>query len=154
MKGRTPGTQGRFTLTRTKTTLEGIKMSAIRKLGAPALGAIAVAGTVGCPGAGTTTAHAAEFEFKLHHFLGGGRRRPHRLMLEPWAQSIMEASAGASRSRFFRRCRWAAAPQLPRQVRDGVVDMALDRERLCRGVRPFPRTEVFELPGEQGSSAA
>ena len=150
MKGRTPGTQGRFTLTRTKTTLEGIKMSAIRKLGAALGAAIAVAGTAV---AGTTTAYAAEFEFKLHHFLGP-KAPAHRLMLEPWAQSIMEASGGRIAIEIFPAMSLGGSPpQLPRQVRDGVVDMAWIVNAYAAG--QFPRTEVFELPGvHQGSSAA
>ena len=81
-------------------------MSAIRKLCAAALGAaIAVAGTAV---AGTTTAYAAEFEFELHHFLGP-KAPAHRLMLEPWAQPIMDASGGRIAIEISRQCRWVAA---------------------------------------------
>jgi TRAP-type C4-dicarboxylate transport system substrate-binding protein len=44
-------------------------------------------------------------------------------------------------------------PQLPRQARDGVVDLVWIVNTYAAGA--FPRTEVFELPGvHQGDSAA
>ena len=121
-------------------------MSAIRKLGTAVLGAaIAVAGS--------TAAWAAEHEFKLHHFLGP-KAPAHRLMLEPWAQSIMDASGGRIAIEIFPAMSLGGKPpQLPRQVRDGVVDIAWIVNAYAAG--QFPRTEVFELPGvHQGRSAA
>ena len=92
-------------------------MSVIRKLSAAALGAAMAV-------AGSTAACAAEFEFKLHHFLSP-KAPAHRLMLEPWAQSIMEASGGRIAVEIFPAMTLGGKPpQLPRQVRDGVVDMA------------------------------
>ena len=121
-------------------------MSVIRKLSAATLGAaIAVAGS--------TAAGAAEFEFKLHHFLSP-KAPAHRLMLEPWAQSIMDASGGRIAIEIFPSMTLGGKPpQLPRQVRDGVVDIAWIVNAYAAG--QFPRTEVFELPGvHQGRSAA
>ena len=121
-------------------------MSVIRKLSAAALGAAIAA-------AGPMAAYAAEYEFKLHHFLSP-KAPAHRLMLEPWAQSIMEASGGRIAIEIFPSMTLGGKPpQLPRQVRDGVVDIAWIVNAYAAG--QFPRTEVFELPGvHQGSSAA
>ena len=102
---------------------------------------------------GSTAASAAEYEFKLHHFLSP-KAPAHRLMLEPWAQSIMDASGGRIAIEIFPSMSLGGKPpQLPRQVRDGVVDIAWIVNAYAAG--QFPRTEVFELPGvHQGSSAA
>ena len=107
-------------------------MNVFRKLGAAALGAaIAVAGT--------TATYAAEFEFKLHHFLGP-KAPAHRLMLEPWAQSIMDASGGRISIEIFPAMTLGGKPpQLPRQVRDGVVDMAWVVNAYAAGQFPGPR---------------
>ena len=121
-------------------------MSVIRKLTAAALGAAMAI-------AGSTAAWAAEYEFKLHHFLSP-KAPAHRLMLEPWAQSVMDASGGRIAIEIFPSMTLGGKPpQLPRQVRDGVVDIAWIVNAYAAG--QFPRTEVFELPGvHQGSSAA
>jgi len=121
-------------------------MNVIRKLTAAALGAAIAT-------AGSTAAWAAEYEFKLHHFLGP-KAPAHRLMLEPWAQSIMDASGGRIAIEIFPAMSLGGKPpQLPRQVRDGVVDIAWIVNAYAAG--QFPRTEVFELPGvHQGRSAA
>jgi len=102
---------------------------------------------------GVTTSHAAEFEFKLHHFLSP-KSPAHMNMLEPWANRIMEASQGRVQIEIFPSMSLGGKPpQLPRQVRDGVVDMAWVVNAYAAG--QFPRTEVFELPGvHQGDSAA
>lgn len=98
-------------------------------------------------------ASAADFEFKLHHFLSP-KAPAHTKMLEPWAQSIMDASDGRVKIEIFPSMTLGGKPpQLPRQVRDGVVDMAWIVNAYAAG--QFPRTEVFELPGvHQGDSAA
>lgn len=103
--------------------------------------------------ASTTTAYAADFEFKLHHFLSP-KAPAHSKMLEPWAQRIMAASDGRINIEIFPSMTLGGKPpQLPRQVRDGVVDMAWIVNAYASG--QFPRTEVFELPGvHQGDSAA
>ncbi len=113
-------------------------MTIARKTKAFALG-IAVAA------AGATSAFAAEFEFKLHHFLSP-KAPAHTKMLEPWAQRIMDASDGRIKIEIFPAMTLGGKPpQLPRQVRDGVVDMAWIVNAYAAGA--FPRTEVFELPG-------
>lgn len=100
-----------------------------------------------------TATYAAEFEFKLHHFLSP-KSPAHTNMLEPWAERIMEASDGRIAIEIFPSMSLGGKPpQLPRQVRDGVVDLAWVVNAYAAG--QFPRTEVFELPGvHQGDSAA
>ncbi|MQQ09828.1 C4-dicarboxylate ABC transporter substrate-binding protein [Epibacterium sp. SM1979] len=102
---------------------------------------------------GSTSAWAAEFEFKLHHFLSP-KAPAHSQMLEPWAQKIMEASDGRIHIEIFPSMTLGGKPpQLPRQVRDGIVDMAWIVNAYAAG--QFPRSEVFELPGvHQGDTAA
>ena len=102
---------------------------------------------------GATAASAQEFELKLHHFLSS-QAPAHAQMLEPWAQSIMDASDGRVKIEIFPSMTLGGTPpQLPRQVRDGVVDIAWIVNAYAAG--QFPRTEVFELPGvHQGNSAA
>ena len=113
--------------------------------------AVALAAVIGTLGG--TNAWAAEFEFKLHHFLSP-KAPAHSKMLEPWAQQIMEASDGRIKIEIFPSMTLGGKPpQLPRQVRDGVVDMAWIVNAYAAG--QFPRSEVFELPGvHQGNSAA
>lgn len=100
-----------------------------------------------------TITHAAEFEFKLHHFLSP-KSPAHVLMLEPWANKIMEESDGRIDIEIFPSMTLGGRPpQLPRQARDGVVDIAWIVNAYAAG--QFPRSEVFELPGvHQGDSAA
>ncbi len=88
---------------------------------------------------------AAEFEFKLHHFLSP-KSPAHLKMLTPWAERIEAASSGRVDIEIFPSMTLGGKPpQLPRQVRDGVVDMAWFVNAYAGGT--FPRTEVFELPG-------
>ena len=98
-------------------------------------------------------AQAAEFEFKLHHMLSP-KSPAHSKMLEPWAKRIMDASEGRIAIEIFPSMTLGGKPpQLPRQVRDGVVDIAWIVNAYASGA--FPRTEVFELPGvHQGDTAA
>jgi len=98
-------------------------------------------------------AQAAEYEFKLHHFLSP-KAPAHTKMLVPWAQRIEQASNGRIKIEVFPSMALGGKPpQLPRQVRDGVVDMAWMVNAYAAG--QFPRTEVFELPGvQQGDSSA
>jgi len=91
------------------------------------------------------SAGAAEFEFKLHHFLSP-KAPAHTKMLAPWAERIEKASNGRIHIEIFPSMTLGGKPpQLPRQVRDGVVDMAWMVNAYAAG--SFPRTEVFELPG-------
>ena len=99
------------------------------------------------------SAMAADYEFKLHHFLSP-KAPAHKAMLAPWADRIQKASGGRIKITIYPSMSLGGKPpQLPRQVRDGVVDMAWIVNAYAGGT--FPRTEVFELPGvHQGSSAA
>ena len=98
-------------------------------------------------------ASAAEITLKLHHFLGP-KAPAHSKMLVPWAERIEKASGGRVDIEIYPSMSLGGKPpQLPRQVRDGIVDMAWFVNGYAGGL--FPRTEVFELPGvHQGSSAA
>lgn len=98
-------------------------------------------------------ASAAEITLKLHHFLGP-KAPAHSKMLVPWAKRIEEASNGRVEIKIYPSMSLGGKPpQLPRQVRDGIVDMAWFVNGYAGGL--FPRTEVFELPGvHQGQSAA
>ncbi|MCG8494366.1 MAG: TRAP transporter substrate-binding protein [Sneathiellales bacterium] len=121
-------------------------MKLMRSFGLAALGVAAatiVAGTAG----------AAEITLKLHHFLGP-KAPAHSKMLVPWAKQIEKASNGRVEIKIYPSMSLGGKPpQLPRQVRDGVVDMAWFVNGYAGGL--FPRTEVFELPGvHKGNSAA
>ncbi len=115
------------------------------------IGALALAVSAACLMSSATM--AAEFEFKLHHFLSP-KAPAHKAMLAPWADRIQKASKGRIKITIYPSMTLGGKPpQLPRQVRDGVVDMAWIVNAYAGGT--FPRTEVFELPGvHQGSSAA
>ena len=96
---------------------------------------------------------AAEYDLKLHHFLSP-KAPAHTKMLAPWAERIGEASNGRISIEIFPSMTLGGSPpQLPRQVRDGVVDIAWIVNAYASG--SFPRTEVFELPGvHKGDSGA
>ncbi|MEH6494818.1 MAG: TRAP transporter substrate-binding protein [Pseudomonas marincola] len=96
---------------------------------------------------------AQEITLKLHHFLSP-KAPAHSKMIVPWAERIEKASNGRVKIEIFPSMSLGGKPpQLPRQVRDGVVDMAWFVNGYAAGL--YPRTEVFELPGvHQGQSAA
>jgi len=89
-------------------------------------------------------ATAAEFEFKLHHFLSA--TAPVQTdMLEPWAERIEAATDGRVNIEIFPSMTLGGrAPELISQARDGVVDLVWTTNGYTPGL--FPRTEVFELP--------
>lgn len=90
------------------------------------------------------SAAAADYEFKLHHFLGP-TSPAHAKMLEPWAKRIEEASGGRVEIELYPSMSLGGKPpELIRQVRDGVVDIVWTVNGYTAGL--FPRTEVFELP--------
>ncbi|MEX0758024.1 MAG: TRAP transporter substrate-binding protein, partial [Tistlia sp.] len=90
------------------------------------------------------TASAADYEFKLHHFLGP-TSPAHAKMLEPWAQRVEEASGGRVEIELYPSMSLGGKPpELIRQVRDGVVDIVWTVNGYTAGL--FPRSEVFELP--------
>ncbi|MEK9725331.1 MAG: TRAP transporter substrate-binding protein [Rhodospirillaceae bacterium] len=107
--------------------------------------------SVACLSAGA--AMAAEFEFKLHHLLSA-KSPAHVKMITPWVDRIEKASGGRIKIEIYPSMSLGGKPpQLPRQVRDHVVDLAWFVNAYAAGT--FPRTEVFELPGvHQGSTAA
>lgn len=108
-----------------------------------AAAAVAAAGGLAM-GATAGPASAAEYEFKLHHFLGP-TSPAHKDMLEPWAKRIEEASGGRVEIEIYPSMSLGGKPpELIRQVRDGVVDMVWTVNGYTPGL--FPRTEVFELP--------
>jgi len=95
--------------------------------------------------AGTVTASAADYEFKLHHFLGE-KAPAHSKMLEPWARQVEENSGGKVAIEIYPAMTLGGRPpELINQVRDGVVDLVWTVNGYTPGL--FPRSEVFELPG-------
>lgn len=102
---------------------------------------------------GLSPLFAAEYEFKIHHFLSP-KSALHAEALTPWANDIMKASDGRIKIEIFPSMTLGGTPtQLHRQVRDGVVDMAWIVNSYATG--NFVRTEVFELPGViQGNVSA
>ncbi|MBV6633277.1 MAG: TRAP transporter substrate-binding protein [Alphaproteobacteria bacterium] len=97
------------------------------------------------------TAKSAEFTFSVHHFLSA-RALTHTQMIEPWAKRIEEASNGRIKFEIYPAMALGGKPpELYRQVRDGVVDIAWTLPGYTPGV--FPRVEVFELSGVHGGSA-
>ncbi|WP_428647010.1 TRAP transporter substrate-binding protein [Roseibium sp.] len=94
---------------------------------------------------GTASAAAAEYEFKLHHFLGE-KAPAHSKMLVPWAKQVEENSGGKVHIEIYPAMTLGGRPpELINQVRDGVVDLVWTVNGYTPGL--FPRTEVFELPG-------
>jgi len=90
------------------------------------------------------SAQAAEFTFKLHHFLPA-QSPAQRNMLEPWARRVEELSGGRVKIEIYPSMTLGGRPpELVQQVRDGVVDLIWTVNGYTPG--QFPRTEVFELP--------
>ncbi|WP_240610996.1 TRAP transporter substrate-binding protein [Oceaniglobus ichthyenteri] len=99
---------------------------------------------VGFMAASAGIASAAEYEFKLHHFLNANAPA-HTQMLQPWADAVAEASGGKVEIEIFPSMTLGGRPtELVSQVRDGVVDLVWTLNGYTPGL--FPRTEVFELP--------
>lgn len=89
-------------------------------------------------------ARAAEFTFKLHHFLPP-QAHAQRNMLEPWARRVEELSGGRVAIEIYPSMTLGGRPpELIQQVRDGIVDLVWTVNGYTPGV--FVRTEVFELP--------
>ncbi|MGJ8528438.1 TRAP transporter substrate-binding protein [Maritalea sp.] len=87
---------------------------------------------------------AAEYNFKLHHFLGP--KTPSQTeTIEPWAKAVEAASNGRVSIEIFPSMSLGGRPpELVGQARDGIVDIVWTVNGYTPGV--FPRTEVFELP--------
>ncbi|WP_221794026.1 TRAP transporter substrate-binding protein [Oceanobacter mangrovi] len=87
---------------------------------------------------------AAEYTFKLHHFLPP-MSMAHRDFLAPWAEKIKKESNGRIDIEVYPAMQLGGKPpQLFDQVRKGVVDISW----TVAGYTPgrFPKGEVFELP--------
>ncbi|MCF4097976.1 TRAP transporter substrate-binding protein [Maritalea mediterranea] len=92
----------------------------------------------------TAGAGAAEYNFKLHHFLGP-QTPSHLETVAPWAEAIEKASDGRVEIEIFPSMSLGGTPpELVGQARDGVVDIVWTVNGYTAGL--FPRTEVFELP--------
>lgn len=101
---------------------------------------------------GATSASAAEYEFKLHHFLGE-KAPAHTKMLVPWAKQVEENSGGKVHIEIYPAMTLGGRPpELINQVRDGVVDLIWTVNGYTPGL--FPRSEVFELPGIHTNDAS
>lgn len=101
---------------------------------------------------GASAANAAEYEFKLHHFLGE-KAPAHSKMLAPWAKQVEDNSGGKVSIEIFPAMTLGGRPpELIHQVRDGVVDLVWTVNGYTPGL--FPRSEVFELPGVHKNDTA
>ncbi|MEP4768653.1 MAG: TRAP transporter substrate-binding protein [Roseibium sp.] len=101
---------------------------------------------------GASTAEAADYEFKLHHFLGE-KAPAHSKMLAPWAKQVEENSGGKVSIEIYPAMTLGGRPpELINQVRDGVVDLVWTVNGYTPGL--FPRSEVFELPGVHTNDTA
>ncbi len=94
--------------------------------------------------ASVSMAGAAEFTFKLHHFLSP-KAPAQTKMLEPWAKAVEENSGGQVKIEIYPAMSLGGRPpELASQARDGVVDLIWTLNGYTPGL--FPRTEVMELP--------
>ncbi|MEM9632071.1 MAG: TRAP transporter substrate-binding protein [Pseudomonadota bacterium] len=101
---------------------------------------------------GASSAAAADYEFKLHHFLGE-KAPAHSKMLAPWAKQVEENSGGKVAIEIYPAMTLGGRPpELINQVRDGVVDLVWTVNGYTPGL--FPRSEVFELPGVHKNDTA
>jgi TRAP-type C4-dicarboxylate transport system substrate-binding protein len=99
----------------------------------------------------STAAFAQEFTFSIHHFLSP-KAPTQTALLEPWVESVEEASGGRLQFEIFPAMSLGGAPpELYSQVRDGVADLVWTLPGYTPGA--FPRLEVFELPAVHGGDA-
>jgi TRAP-type C4-dicarboxylate transport system substrate-binding protein len=92
----------------------------------------------------TGTAMAQDVTLKLHQFLPAQANVP-KLVLDVWADSVEDASAGRIKiDRFPSMQLGGVPPQLMDQAIDGVADIVWTVVGYTPG--RFPTTEVFELP--------
>jgi len=102
-----------------------------------------VAATVALAGIGAA-ALAQEVTLKMHQFLPPQANVP-KLVLQPWADRIMEKSQGRIKVEHYPSMQLGGKPpELASQVIDGVADVIW----TVAGYTPgrFPQAEVFELP--------
>ncbi|WP_306005509.1 TRAP transporter substrate-binding protein [Aquicoccus porphyridii] len=91
-----------------------------------------------------TSAMAQEVTLKMHQFLPAQANVP-KLVLEPWAERVEEASGGKIKIDHYPSMQLGGKPpELYGQVTDGVADITW----TVLGYTPgrFPQSEVFELP--------
>ena len=87
----------------------------------------------------------------LSHFLGAKSSQQVNF-LKPWAEKIEKETKGKLKIEIFPSMTLGGrAPELYRQVRDGVADIVWTLIGYTPGV--FPRSEVFELPSVHKNSA-
>ena len=107
-------------------------------------GAVAAALISGVAAFQAPAVQAQEVTLKLHQFLPAQANVP-KFVLEPWMQSVMDASGGKMKIEMYSAMALGGKPpELIDQVKDGVVDIAWTVVGYTPG--RFPRTEVFELP--------
>jgi len=91
-----------------------------------------------------TAAFAQEVTLKMHQFLPPQANVP-KLILQPWADRVMEASDGRIKIDHYPAMQLGGKPpELVSQVQDGVADIIW----VVAGYTPgrFPQLEAFELP--------
>ena len=89
-------------------------------------------------------AQAQDVTLKLHQFLPEQANVP-KLILEPWAQRVEEASGGKIKIEHYPSMQLGGKPpELYGQVTDGVADIVWTVVGYTPG--RFPQSEVFELP--------
>jgi len=85
-----------------------------------------------------------ETTLRLHTFVPPPSN-PYKTFLQPWAERIAKASNGRLKVQLFPVMQLGGKPpQLPDQVKDGVVDIVWTLPGFTPG--RFPKIEVFELP--------
>ncbi len=112
-------------------------MKIMHKALATACAAVLAAGVGGA-------ALAQEVTLKMHQFLPPQANVP-KLILEPWAKRVEEASEGRIKIEHYPSMQLGGKPpELVSQVIDGVADIIW----VVAGYTPgrFPQAEVFELP--------
>ncbi|KZY44449.1 C4-dicarboxylate ABC transporter [Roseovarius sp. HI0049] len=112
-------------------------MTFVTKAMRTALASVVAAGIGGA-------AMAQEVTLKMHQFLPPQANVP-KLILQPWADRIMEASDGRIQIDHYPAMQLGGKPpELASQVTDGVADIIW----TVAGYTPgrFPQAEVFELP--------
>ncbi|WP_242521779.1 TRAP transporter substrate-binding protein [Motiliproteus sp. SC1-56] len=101
---------------------------------------------------GATTALAAEFTLKVHHFLPP-QSAAHSQFIKPWADKVEAESEGRIEVQIYPAMQLGGKPpQLFDQVRSGVADIVWTLPGYTRG--RFPITAVFELPFIAGNAEA
>jgi TRAP-type C4-dicarboxylate transport system substrate-binding protein len=94
---------------------------------------------------------AQEVTLTVHHFLGPNAT-VQKVLIEPWAERVEAQSGGRIAVEIYPAMSMGGrAPELFRQVRDGVADIVWTLPSYTPG--QFKRLEVFELPGVHLNSA-